>query len=113
MILAIALLFTLAQSPYQGEIRERLNKPIIATFKSSKPFHDLEICVADAASIAGIPIVLRDGAYAMQMMFMSWGGNAYNGSITFTKIPEGTRLDMRVRNQSIDGRVKSRVESCL
>ena len=97
---------------YRGEISERLATPVIASFQSVKPIHDLEICVADAISVLGFPILLRDGPDTVTMLMSVARGPGYIGSVSFIKTMAGTRLDLRLRGKGWNDRLSERIAGC-
>jgi hypothetical protein len=101
------------QMPYEGELRERLSKPVIASLESRKPAYDLELCVADVMTVMGVPTVLRDGPDNLQMMINFPNGNSYTASVSFIKLANGTRLDIRLRGKGWDDRLRDRLTTCL
>lgn len=112
---ALALLLAgMDDKPYRGEIAERLASPVVATFETSKPSYDLEICIANAVVSLGAPVVLRDGPdNVVVMASMSPISQAFIISASLIKIPTGTRIDMRLRGKGWDERMKERIKACL
>lgn len=113
MIFLTVLLFTQDMAGFVGEIRERLDKQVTATFETPKPVIDLELCVADALSSIGTPTMLREGADRVHMMISFSGANVYLASASFIVIPTGTRIDLRVRGTGWDERLTARIKACL
>lgn len=101
------------EKPWQGEIMERLSAPVIATFTTTKPAYDLEICVANALTSLGTPTVLRDGPDNIVILASLHGGNAFLASASIIKTATGSRIDLRLRGKGFDDRVTRRIDDCL
>ena len=99
--------------PYYGELRERLDSPVVATFDSNKQPHDLELCVANAVLSLGGPVILRDGPENVIVgASMSPIGQAFLVTVSLLKTANGTRLELRLRGKGWDERMKERLGAC-
>lgn len=100
--------------PYFGELRERLESPVVATFASSKQPHDLEVCVANAVLSLGAPIILRDGPdnTIVGAMYAPGYSQAFLASISLIKTRTGTLMELRLRGKGWDERMKERLTVC-
>lgn len=115
MIIAsmLALLLNIQDKPYEGELKERLRTPAKASFESNKASYDLEICVADAVTVLGVPTVLRDGPANIVIAAATPGGNAFPVSVTISPAKSGSHLDLRIKGKGWDDRIASRIRACL
>lgn len=84
-----------AAEPQPGEIRERLNTPVVESFQSRSAVYDLEVCVADAVSVYGTPVILRDGRDDLQIVVAQGGGIRYPVAVSLIHQESGTRIDLR------------------
>lgn len=99
--------------PYYGELRERLESPVIATVESTKQPYDLEACSANAVLSLGGPVVLRDGPDNVIVgASMEPNGQAFLVSINLIKTATGTRMELRLRGKGWDERMKERMTVC-
>jgi hypothetical protein len=107
-------LMMMADKPWQGgEIKERLESPITASFDTAKRADQLEICLADVLSVTGSPTVLRDGPDNIVILSSSGFGGAYLASVSVNKTATGSHLDLRIRGKGWDDRMKERITVCL
>ncbi len=115
-IFAIAMLIGITQQYQQldGEIGERLNKPVFMTLTSKKKIYDLELCVADAFSKLGVATIFRDGPSDIQMM-INGGGIHYSFlySVSFNEGHGGTTLSIRALGDNIPEKYLDRAKKCL
>ena len=113
MLIIAAMLLIAQDKPYQGELRERLNAPPKAAFDTGKQSYDLEICVADALTVVGIPTVLRDGPDNIVIAAAFPSGNVFLASVSISKVGLGSHLELRIRGKGYDDRIASRIKGCL
>jgi hypothetical protein len=97
-----------------GPIRHRLSEPVVKTFETWKAPSDLEICVADAVSVTGVPLVMRDGPDNVVITgSRAPQSTAVPISASIVKTPTGSRIDMRLDYKGWDERLTSRFAGCL
>lgn len=96
-----------------GELSERLNSEPKAVFDTGKKPYDLEICLADALTIVGVPSVYRDGPENIVLAVSFAGGNAVLSTISVTRTEAGSHLTLRARGKGYDDRLMSRIRACL
>lgn len=114
MLLIFFAAALLAQDkPFEGELQEILRSPIKAQFDTTKPGHQLELCVADSLSIAGAPSVLRDGLDDVVMVAPNGASGSYLAAVSIRKTESGSHIDLRVRGKGWDDRLKMRINTCL
>lgn len=116
MLLIVAALVQSAIShpDFQGEIGERLNKPIYATLESNKSIDDIELCVADAVSKLGVPTIFHDGPKVIQMMINGGGmSSGFPYAVTFIPTDSGTKLQLRAIADKFPDKYVDRVKTCL
>ncbi|VVT20132.1 conserved hypothetical protein [Sphingomonas aurantiaca] len=112
-MLAAALILGLAgqTEPFAGELKERLASPIDATLTTTKRPYDLEVCLADAITMLGIPTVLRDGPD--NLVIGAASANVFNATVSVIRTGEGSQILIRVKGKGFNDRVTSRVRQCL
>jgi hypothetical protein len=99
--------------PYYGELRERLEAPVVATIESTKQPYDLEVCVANAVLSLGGPVILRDGPDNVIVgASMSPTSQAFLVSVSLLKTAGGTRMELRLRGKGWDERMKQHLTTC-
>lgn len=113
MLIMPALLLLAQDRTYEGELRERLKAPAKAIFDTSKQAYDLEVCVADALTVVGIPTVLRDGPNNIVIAAAFPSGNAFLAAVSISKVAEGSHLELRIRGKGYDDRIATRIKGCL
>ncbi len=98
---------------YYGELRERLESPVVATFESSKQPHDLEVCITNAVLSLGVPVILRDGPENVIVgATLAPFSQAFPVSVSLLRSASGTRLELRLRGKGWDERMKERLAIC-
>lgn len=113
MIAIAAAALLLQATPAGGELMERLQSPVRATFESQKRSYDLEVCVADALTVMGSPTVLRDGPENIVIAASFPGGNAFLASVSISRNGTGSHLELRLRGKAWADRMKTRIAACL
>ena len=113
MIGVLAFAAMIQSEPYRGELRERLEEPVISTLNSAKLSYDLEVCVADALTVLGTPTVFRSGPNDIVVAASLPSGNAYLAAVTISRVNDGSRLDLRLRGKGWDDRITARLRQCL
>lgn len=99
--------------PYYGELRERLESPVVATVESTKQPYDLEACATNAVLSLGGPVVFRDGPDNVIVgASLAPTAQAFLVSISLVKIATGTRMELRLRGKGWDERMKERMTVC-
>lgn len=96
-----------------GELSERLSSEPKAAFDTAKKPYDLEICLADALTLVGVPSVYRDGPENSVIAVSFAGGNAVLSTISVTRTATGSHLTLRARGKGYDDRLISRISACL
>lgn len=113
VMLAGALALLGQSQPGPGELKQRLNSEIKATFETNKKSYDLEVCLADALTLIGGPTVLRNGPENIIIAVAYGGGNAIFATINVDRTPTGSHLELRARGNGWDDRLKARITTCL
>lgn len=112
MLIAALILGLSGQTePFAGELKERLASPINATLTTTKRPYDLEVCIADAVTMIGIPTVLRDGPE--NLVIGAAGPNIFTATVSIVRNGEGSQVLIRVKGKALNDRVTSRVRQCL
>lgn len=106
-------LMMMADKPWQGEIMERLESPITASFDTTKRADQLEICLANVVTVLGTPVILRDGPDNIVMLSATVNGGGFASSISVNKTATGSHLDLRLRGKGWDDRFRERINACI
>ena len=113
-IMMAGALAALAQGQSErGELSERLSSPPKATFDTAKKPYDLEICLADALTIVGVPSVFRNGPENVVFAVSYAGGNAVLSTLSVDRTDAGSHLTLRTRGKGYDDRLIGRIRGCL
>lgn len=96
-----------------GEISENLRMPVKAEYTTAKSIADLELCVADALSTSGTISIVRDGAKNVVILAAQPRDRGYISSAYLSPYDSGTKVQLRVRNNDVDDRMRSRFSVCL
>jgi hypothetical protein len=110
LLLVAAML--IAEKNYYGELRERLDEPVVATIQSKKKPYDLEVCVANATLSVGWPFVMRDGPKNSIIAASGASSNAFVISVTLIDTPSGTDMELRIRGFGWNDDMKKRLTDC-
>lgn len=110
---SLLVLAAAASTPYAGELKEQLNRPVAAAFQTPKKAYDLEVCIADVLTIMGTPTSFRDGPDDVILAASVPGSGTYSASATIKSTSNGSMVELRIRGKGWDDRLRSRIEHCL
>jgi hypothetical protein len=113
ILFALVLAAAPFQEAFKGELAETLGTAPDATFEARKRPQDVEICIADAFTSVGAPAVFRQGDNEVVIASFYGSGDGVFAAATLKSGPEALHVELRVRGNGWDERMKSRVGDCL
>ena len=109
--LSLALLAAQAtDQPRRGYLFQILDRPIAASFQSTKQREELEVCVVDTIPSFLTPVVMSGGA-GRTVIAARGSPGAYAAAITLKTVASGTTIELR-SVKAIDDRLIDRLRNC-
>lgn len=111
LLLLVSLAAQATDQPRRGYLLQILDRPVDATFISTKQREDLQICVVDTIPSFLTPVVMDAGERATLVAARGSPG-AYAAAITLRSQQTGTFIEVRAA-KAIDDRIIDRLKDCF